>query len=178
MAVGVRQTTQVGFSLLLGGALLLCVVSCVVPTSLPVSATDCFLANTTESFFSEILQGRQRVVMAFELIDGVAPRAAAVVAGLPGHWIPSGPHRVQFRVYLPPVGWNDGRGREARAIVDLDLRPGGRYKVTGDFQKGIRAFYVADVTSGEAVTPPIDVGFFAPVEGPKGFIPILIPVRK
>ena len=148
-----------------------------VPVSAPVSADACFLANTEERVYSEILQGQQRIVMTFELVDGVAPRTSAVMDGLSGFWIPSGAHRLQFRVFLPPVGWNDGRGREVRAIVDLELSAGCRYKITGDFSKGIRAFYLADATSGQAITQPIDIGFLAPVAGPKGFIPILIPIR-
>ena len=150
---------------------------CVAPASAPVSANDCFLANTEASAYSQILQGRQRIVMTFELVDGVAPRAPATVDGSQGHWIPSGAHRVQFRIFLPPVNWTDGRGREARGVVDLDLQPGCHYRVSGDFEKGIRTFYVANAATGQAVTAPVDVGFFAPVTGPKGFIPIIIPIR-
>ncbi len=148
-------------------------------TSAPtVPANACFLADTEERFHSEILQGEQRVVMQIELVDGVRPAPSADLEQLKGRWVPEGARRVQFRVYLPPVGWNDGRPREARAAVDVDLQAGHRYKVAGKLKDGLREFYLVDIGSGKPVTDPIDMGFFAPVEGPKGFIPIIIPMKR
>ncbi len=157
---------------------LLGLAGCATPAAAPVDATACFLAESREQVRSEILRGEQKIVMNFELVDGLELHGGATVDGVRGHWIPAGLRRLQFRVFLPPVGWNNGRGREARAAVEVKLQPGHRYRISHGSGDAIRSFVVVDSGSGEAVTSPVDVGFFAPVPGTTGFIPIVIPVPR
>lgn len=159
--------------------ILITLAGCETPANQGLVGTNqCFLADTEVKVYSEINQRDQRVRMSFELVDGVKPGNAAVANGMTGHWIPAGPRRVQFRVFLQKAGWNDGGSREARAAVDVTLQPGRYYKVSGDFKDGIRNFQLVDAVTGEVVTELIDIGFFAPIRGPGTVGPIIIPIIK
>jgi len=144
----------------------------------PVRITECFLGDTEELVYSEILQGRQRVAFSFELVDGVRPPHEGRLEGVTGHWIPAGPRRVQFRVVLLPAGWNNGGAREARGVADVMLEAGHRYRIAGDFRSGPRTFHVFDATTGRPVTTPIDLGFFAPVDRAKAFLPLIVLIKN
>lgn len=158
-------------------AVLLLCAGCAAPPEVSVAPDACFLADIKEEVYSEILQGKQEILISFELVDGVRPRQSATLNQIAGHWVPAGRRRLQFRVVLPAVGWNDGGGREARGVIDAELQPGQGYKITGHFESGPRTFYLANLISGQPVSEPIDLGFFVPVNRAKQFIPIFIPIR-
>lgn len=142
------------------------------------TADTAIIANSEERLYSEILQGNQRILMQIELVDGVRPPRKHTVGNRKAVIVPSGARRIQFRVYLPSVGWNDGNGREARAAVDVELRAGHTYQFTGSPGAPTNHILLRDLTTGDVVTPPIDVGFFAPVpHGGSGYIPIILPIK-
>jgi len=76
-----------------------------------------FLANCEEATFSEILQRQQRIVLQIELVDTARPQHQMKREALRGYLIPTGGHRVQFRVLLPSAGLTDSRAREARGSL-------------------------------------------------------------
>jgi hypothetical protein len=157
------------------GALAACSSPGTTGASLPADAA--FLADNEERFYSEIAGKDQRVSLRIELVDAVRPRQRVTVDGVECYAIPAGNRRVQFRIVLPSTGWNDSRAREARGFADVTLVAGHRYLVTGKYDQTKRAFRLLDKGTNQAVSPEVDVGFFAPVERSREYIPIFIPIK-
>ncbi len=136
-----------------------------------------FLANCEEATFSEILQRQQRIVLQIELVDTARPQHQMKREALRGYLIPTGGHRVQFRVLLPSAGLTDSRAREARGFFDVLLVAGHSYRVAGNYNDKPHTFHLLDMTKNSPVSPALDLGFFSPVQLDLQFIPIFIPMK-
>jgi hypothetical protein len=45
----------------------------------------------------------------------------------------------------------------------VTFQPKRRYKLTGDYSEGVRTFTITDVVSDFSISPPVNIGSFAPV---------------
>jgi len=160
-------------------AMLGVLTACSTPTVAPVqpSPATAFLADAEEKVYSPLLERDQRVLLQIELVDTVRPRQRRQSGNESGYAIPAGTHRVQFRVLLPSTGWQDSGAREARGFFDVTLAAGHRYRVAGRYEQGKRLFHLLDTTTNQAVSPEVDLGFFAPVQRNGQYIPIIIPIK-